>query len=175
VAAVELLVTERLSLRRLGPDDAEALSAYRSDPDVARYQSWSAPYPVETARELLRGMEGRRLDEPGWTQIGIELRATGELLGDVAFEHRDERVAAVGYSLARAHWGNGYATEAVGAVVAHGLDVLGYEVVVAEVLPANAASVAVLERLGFSRERRLPDGDDRYVRRRAPGAPRRSP
>jgi RimJ/RimL family protein N-acetyltransferase len=172
---VELLGTARLVLRELVPADAEIISAYRSEPEVARHQSWSAPYPFESAVALVREMQGRRLDQPGWTQIGIELRASGELIGDVAFEHRSEREAAVGYTLAPAHWGHGYATEAVGAVVAHGLEVLGYDVVVAEVVPANIASSAVLDRLGFAREAQLADGDDRYVRRRAPGAPRRTP
>ena len=173
---MDLLATERLSLRRLEPRDAEVIRAYRSAPEVARHQSWQAPYPLESAVALVHEMAGRsRLDRPGWTQIGIELRATGALIGDVAFEHRDDHVAAVGYTLAPAHWGHGYATEAVGAVVAHGLDVIGYDLVVAEVAPENAASIAVLGRLGFAREGTLADGDHRYVRRRAPGGPRRSP
>jgi len=172
---VELLATERLTLRRLERRDAAVISAYRSDPEVARYQSWQAPYPVQSAEALVHEMEGRRLDQPGWTQIGIELRATGQLVGDVAFENRDASEAAVGYSLASAHWGHGYATEAVGAVVAHGLDALGFEVIVAEVVPENTASIAVLTRLGFTREAPLSNGDDRYVRRRSPEAPRRSP
>jgi RimJ/RimL family protein N-acetyltransferase len=172
---VELLATERLTLRRLERRDAAVISAYRSDPAVAQYQSWDSPYPVQSAEALVREMESRRLDEPGWTQIGIELRATGELIGDVAFENRDASEAAVGYSLAPAHWGHGYATEAVGAVVAHGLDALGFDLIVAEVVPENAASIAVLTRLGFTREGPLPHGDDRYVRRRSPEAPRRTP
>jgi len=172
---VELLATERLTLRRLERRDAAVISAYRSDPEVARYQSWQAPYPVQAAEALVHEMEGRRLDQPGWTQIGIELRATGQLVGDVAFENRDASEAAVGYSLAPVHWGHGYATEAVGAIVAHGLGALGFDVIVAEVVPENTASIAVLTRLGFTREGPLPNGDDRYVRRRSPEAPRRTP
>ena len=172
---MELLATERLTLRRLERRDAAVISAYRSDPEVARYQSWQAPYPVQSAEALVHEMEGRRLDQPGWTQIGVELRATGQLVGDVAFENRDASEAAVGYSLAPAHWGHGYATEAVGAVVAHGLDALGFDVIVAEVVPENTASIAVLTRLGFTREGPLPNGDDRWVRRRPPEALRRTP
>jgi RimJ/RimL family protein N-acetyltransferase len=169
---VELLRTERLSLRQLEPGDAEVIGAYRSDPEIARYQSWNAPYPIDAARTLVREMSDRQLALAGWTQIGIEVRATGELVGDIAFERRDRRQAAVGYSLARAHWGNGYATEAVGAVVAHGLEGLGLDEVVAEVLPENVASVAVLTRLGFVRDGALTDGEDVYVRRRSPAGPR---
>jgi aminoglycoside 6'-N-acetyltransferase len=163
---MELLATERLSLRQLEPADAPVICAYRSEPDVARHQSWSAPYPLTAAEALVQEMVHRQPSDPGWTQIGIELRSTGELVGDVAFERRDAREAAVGYTLAPAHWGNGYATEAVGAVVAHGLDVLGHGVIVAEVLADNAASIAVLTRLGFERDGTTAGGDDRYVKRR---------
>src|SRR3954467_6244906 len=163
---MELLATERLSLRQLEPDDGPVVCAYRSEPDVARHQSWTAPYPLFAAEALVQERLHRRPSDPGWTQIGIELKATGELIGDVAFERRDAREAAVGYTLAPAQWGNGYATEAVGAVVTHGLDVLGHDVVVAEVLPENAASIAVLTRLGFTRDGVTASGEDRYVRRR---------
>ena len=172
---MELLATERLSLRQLEPDDAQVISAYRSEPDVARHQSWSAPYSLAAAEALVQEMLHRRPSDPGWTQIGIELRATGELIGDVAFERRSGREAAVGYTLAPAHWGNGYATEAVGAVVAHGLDVLGHDRIVAEVAPENAASIGVLTRLGFASDGTTASGDARYLRRRAPATPRRSP
>jgi aminoglycoside 6'-N-acetyltransferase len=165
---MELLATERLSLRQLEPGDATALCAYRSEPEVARHQSWNAPYPLDAAEALVAEMLHRRPSDPGWTQIGIELRSTGELIGDVAFERRDAWEAAVGYTLAPAHWGNGYATEAVGAVVAHGLGELGHERIVAEVLPENTASIGVLTRLGFERDGRGASGDDRYVKHRDP-------
>jgi RimJ/RimL family protein N-acetyltransferase len=45
-----LITTERLALRRFRAADAEALAAYRSDPDVARYQSWTPPVTIERAR-----------------------------------------------------------------------------------------------------------------------------
>ena len=47
------LTTERLLLRAFRPDDAEPFAAYRSEPDIARYQSWSAPYAVAEARRLI--------------------------------------------------------------------------------------------------------------------------
>jgi RimJ/RimL family protein N-acetyltransferase len=59
---IVLLESARLILRRFGPGDAAALSAYRSDPSVARYQSWTPPVPlVEAARlvaELAAGDPG---------------------------------------------------------------------------------------------------------------------
>jgi RimJ/RimL family protein N-acetyltransferase len=56
----------------------------------------------------------------------------------------------VGWHLARAHWGNGYATEAARAVVDWGFDELKLDVIHAVVNPANAASIRVARRLGMS-------------------------
>ena len=51
-----LLTTERLVLRRFRPSDADTLAAYRNLPEVARYQSWQAPYSVEKARYAIETM-----------------------------------------------------------------------------------------------------------------------
>ena len=45
-----LLETSRLVLRRFAPGDEAAFAAYRSDPEVARYQSWEAPFSLEIGR-----------------------------------------------------------------------------------------------------------------------------
>jgi hypothetical protein len=51
-------------------DDAATLAAYRSDPVQARYQSWEAPYPVDSARALITEMRDMRFAQPGaWLQI----------------------------------------------------------------------------------------------------------
>jgi RimJ/RimL family protein N-acetyltransferase len=169
-----LLVTPRLVLRVLGPADADVVAAYRSDPAVARFQSWSAPYPLASAQALVAEMaalDGIVADE--WCQIGLADPATDELLGDVAVHVHDEgRQAEIGYTLAPGHQGRGLATEAVGALVDHLFAARGVERVHASVDPRNVASARVLERLGFEHEGTAPrsvwsDGewadDDRYA------------
>lgn len=65
----EPLVTERLMLRRSRPEDAETISAYRSDPDVNRYQGWKRTDPEGVRREI-QDMAGRAPGEPGgWVQL----------------------------------------------------------------------------------------------------------
>ncbi|HEY4018104.1 MAG TPA: GNAT family protein [Pseudonocardiaceae bacterium] len=71
-----LLVTRRLALRRFHESDASTLAAYRSDPDVARYQSWDIPITVESATAFVRAAEQADPREPGWFQYAVELRAT---------------------------------------------------------------------------------------------------
>src|SRR4051794_4003118 len=75
--------TERLVLRRLERADAAGLAAYRSDPAVARYQSWQTPYPLAAAQRLIEEMA--HLAGPSnseWVQIAVE--HDGALIGDVA-------------------------------------------------------------------------------------------
>jgi RimJ/RimL family protein N-acetyltransferase len=55
------IATERLVLRRFTPADAAGLAAYRSEPAVARYQSWATPYSVSAAQRLIGQPEGRRV------------------------------------------------------------------------------------------------------------------
>ena len=156
------LTTERLLVRRLRPEDAAVVAAYRSDPEVARWQGWTVPYAEEAARFLIAEVADQPIGALGWAQLGIELRATGELLGDVAVHGVDDHTVEVGYTLARSHWGHGYATEAVGAMVDLLLGTLAFPAVHAEVAPENAPSIALLDRLGFTLDATLDDGFLRY-------------
>lgn len=144
--------TSRLVLRSFVPDDAEAFAAYRSEPEVARLQSWDSPYPLESAEQLIASQA--TLDGPtagGWIQIAVTL--DGRLAGDVAVGlDADGLVATLGYTLATAHQGRGVATEAVGAVVDRLFDDLGVHRIEASLDPANVASARLIERLGFEFE-----------------------
>jgi RimJ/RimL family protein N-acetyltransferase len=145
--------TERLLLRTLRPGDAEAVLAYRSLEEVARY----VPFAPMSAAEVDERMAGRwsrtRIAEGEGLVAGIERLDTGELIGDltlmlVAAEHRG---AEIGWLLHPAHGGRGYATEAARA----GLGLLfdaGAHRVVARVDARNAPSLRLCERLGMRRE-----------------------
>jgi RimJ/RimL family protein N-acetyltransferase len=145
--------TERLVLRRFRPADAETLAAYRSAPEVARYQSWEAPYPVEKARYAVESMVAADPEQPGWFQWAIELTAERAHIGDVGVNLHDNLMQAeIGYTLAPERQGHGYATEAVRAVLDHLFRVRGLHRVSAECDARNIASARLLERLGFTRE-----------------------
>jgi RimJ/RimL family protein N-acetyltransferase len=150
------LTTERLTLRRFRPDDAPVLAAYRSDPDVARYQGWALPFTVDHAAALIG--EQSELDGPTrgeWIQIAVD--HDGTLVGDVAVGlSADGDVADIGYSLIRAHQGHGYAREAVAAVVEALFAVVRVRRVQAGTDPRNARSIHLLESLGFDHEATLP-------------------
>src|SRR5688572_19814767 len=112
-AFVELR-SPRLILRRLVRDDVAALCAYRSLPEVARYQDWES-FGLDEAARLIDAQTGLEPNVPGtWFQLAIVLAATGALVGDCGLHCREEepRQMEVGITLAPVHQGRGYATEA---------------------------------------------------------------
>jgi aminoglycoside 6'-N-acetyltransferase len=147
----EPLTTERLRLRRSVPEDAEIIAAYRSDPDVHRYQGWERT-DAEGVRAQIEEMTQRQPGEPGgWVQLSVEERDGGRLVGDVGLSPAEGEpdVIKVGYTIAPAFQGRGYATEAVQALVGYALHTLGAEVVRAYASAENLPSIRVAEKVGM--------------------------
>lgn len=147
------MTTERLILRRFRASDAPVLAAYRSDPQVARYQSWEAPFPLEKAETAVRGFAAGSPTAAGWFQYAIELADEQTLIGDVAVRlHDNLKQAEIGFTLATAYQKRGYATEAVSAVLDRLFGRQDLHRVMGECDARNTRSAALLERLGFTRE-----------------------
>ncbi len=147
-----LLETERLVLRRFRQSDAAALAEYRSDPLVARYQSWASPMSLEQASEMMQELAVDDPKEPGWFQYAIEIKNDGQLAGDIGVGLHDNRMQAeLGFTLARRHQRQGYATEAVRAMLGM-LFAGGLHRVSAECDARNDASARLLHRVGFRLE-----------------------
>lgn len=172
----EPLVTERLLLRRSIPSDAEIISAYRSDPDVRRWQGWDRTDP-EGVRAVIEEMGGRAPGEPGgWVQLSVIDRESGTLVGDVGMSPAEDEpgVMKIGYTMSPVHQGRGYATEAIGALVEYVLRTLGADVVRAYASADNVPSIRVAEKVGMRLIEKFEhrEGDEvwfgvRYERRRA--------
>jgi RimJ/RimL family protein N-acetyltransferase len=157
-AAFTSLASERLLLRRFRPDDLDAFVAYRSDPQVARYQSWEVPYPPSQARQFLAELQALHPDTPGeWFQFAVTLRRTDLLIGDCAALVRidDPRQAEIGFTLGRAHQQRGYGAEAVRRLLDYLLIERGKHRVSASCDARNTRSAALLERVGMRREGHL--------------------
>jgi RimJ/RimL family protein N-acetyltransferase len=148
------LTTERLTLRAHRSDDLQAVAAMAADPAVMRHLS-GAPSPREDAwRRMLCG--------PGmWALLGygywiVERRSDGEVIGQAGLADfkRDmepgiEGLPELGYILATAAHGQGYASEAVAAVLGWADERLRAQEIAAIVLPENRPSIRVLEKAGF--------------------------
>jgi RimJ/RimL family protein N-acetyltransferase len=147
----ERLGTDRLVLRRSRPADAETISAYRSDPQVHRFQGWERTDPAGIREEIVEMTSRAPGDPGGWVQLSVVERGTGRLVGDVGMSPADGEpgVIKVGYTMAPEVQGRGYATEAVRVLVDYAFDVLDAEVVRAFASAANLPSIRVAEKAGL--------------------------
>lgn len=143
------LATPRLVLRRLRPSDAALIGLHASDPRVARMTtSIPHPYPPGQAEAFVDRVLGRASRETVWA---IDSGPEGEngLIGLIALRTRDGGEGEIGYWVAAAFWGTGYASEAVEAVVAES-GRRGLQALIAQVFQDNVASAKVLTRAGFA-------------------------
>ena len=136
------IVTSRLKLRSARPDDLEAMHAVLSDPRATRW--WSTP-PHETLNETRVWLDSMIANGPDQPDFVIE--RDGVVIGKAGFWKLPE----VGYILHPDHWGQGFAGEAVEAAIGHVFATRDIEELTADVDPENAASIRLLERLGFIR------------------------
>lgn len=150
------ITTDRLIIRPYTRDDAAALSAgtRASYEHLRPWMPWaSADQSTEDSEEIIAGMIGDWSTRSDLT-LGIFDRATGGFLGGSGL-HRidwDARCFEIGYWIAAEHEGQGYVTEAAGAIAAFAFDELRAERVEIRLDAANARSQAVPERLGFRHE-----------------------
>jgi RimJ/RimL family protein N-acetyltransferase len=149
------LETNRLLLRSFQESDLQVFMAYRSDPAIAKYQGWEAPYNEATAAAFVQEMKRKQPAIPGeWYQIAIELKSSHEMIGDCAFHilAEDARQAEIGFTLSRSYQGKGYATEAVLRLLDYLFREVGLHRVRAICDAENLASAKLLERVGMRRE-----------------------
>ena len=148
------IATERLHLRRLVQSDDAALFAYRTAPEVARYQCWR-PESIEETREFIQNLSEVKIDTPDtWFQLAIVLPSSGELVGDCGLHFlKDEpNQTEIGITLAPQHARQGYASETLHAVLELLFDNLEKHRVFASVDPKNLAAMALFKRLGMRQE-----------------------
>jgi len=159
---VNEITTGRLVLRPFEVDDLAAFVGYRSDPEVARYQSWEPTYSVEDAHRFLDSQKGLAFGQPGeWLQLAILDRAAGTLHGDCGVRVLTEQpaTAEIGVTLARSSQGKGVATEALTAVLESLFEQHGMHRVFAETDDRNRAVGRLFGRLGLRCEARLVEAD----------------
>ncbi len=156
------IVTQRLVVRPFRADDLEAFVAYRSDPEVARYQSWDSPYSMADAESFLSSQRGLVFGQPGeGLQLAIVDRASGAVCGDCVVRVATDQpeTAEIGVTLAQANQGVGLATEALTAVLTELFERRGMHRVFAEADDRNVPVRRLLERLGFRCEGRQVEAD----------------
>lgn len=152
-----VIQTARLTLRQVRDSDAEAIYAFRSDPDVSRYNG--APYEdLEESKALIERLT-RQFNAKTTLSWAMTLTGDDQVIGLCGFGYwaRVVRIAELGFDLAKAHWGQGLTPEAASAVMHFGFEHMNLNRIVAEVHGNNHASVRVMEKLGFVLEGILRD------------------
>jgi RimJ/RimL family protein N-acetyltransferase len=141
---------ERLLLRPLRREDAEAVAAACADPDVQRYiPGMPDPYTLEHARTFIASA-GRAIREGTRLPLAIVDAASGQLVG--AIELRPGEVGSIGYWISPAARRRGYATSALRLFSRWALEQGGVERLELTTHPGNVASQRVAENAGFVRE-----------------------
>src|SRR6188474_2371645 len=139
-----VLETQRLVLRAPQLEDAKAIAALANDRRIAENTARIPhPYRVSDAESWIVGSAA---DLEGETYL-ITL-ANGTVIGCCGFDMRDG-AAETGYWLGTRHWGKGYATEAVRALIDHAFTDLGHQALHSSVRVTNPDSRRVLEKCGF--------------------------
>lgn len=146
--------TRRLLLRRWRPDDAESLQDVLAESREAleRWTPWvlSGTASPDDLREKLRGYAAAFAGGTEW-RYAILSREDSCILGGVSLHPRvGPETIEIGYWIATSATGHGYATEAAAALTAEAFRMPGIERVEIRCVPANAASMRVPQRLGFS-------------------------
>ena len=157
------LTTPRLVLRPWRDDDVEAFAAMFDDPAVmeflmpARGRMSAFADADRAAIDAIVGRVRAHFDRHGFGWWAVELKETGAFIGfiglsHIQFEAHFTPAVEVGWRLASAYWGQGYATEGARAALEAGFKQLGLDEIVAITVPANTRSCRVMERIGMNRD-----------------------
>lgn len=137
-------------MRPFRPGDVADVCEYAADEEFSRFLPMvPLPYTIEDAEQFVSLCVSAPWGENPRFAIVIEGRVAGSVELRVDRRHA---IAEIGYALARPHWGKGYMTEAVGAVIAWAFGSFGIEKVWAVADVANVASTRVMEKVGMIRE-----------------------
>ena len=147
------LHTNRLHLRQMKESDSAELFQVWSDPEVATYMNISPFSDEKQAVEMIQVLANLAEDNQA-IRFSIIEKESGTIMGSCGYNYLDyeHARAEIGYDLAKAYWGKGYAAEAVSALVDHGFTSLKLNRIEAKVDPRNVNSIKLLEKLEFTRE-----------------------
>ncbi|WP_028563619.1 GNAT family N-acetyltransferase [Paenibacillus pinihumi] len=152
MSTFEIITTDRLVIRMLEMKDKDAFFNYRSMPEVYKYQSWK-PEDIRDAESFISANIAVVPNTgDSWLQVAVCLK-DGQLIGDVGIHYMEDGFQAeIGYTLSPEFQGQGYASEAVRAVMDYLFGGLHKHRITGSVDPDNVKSVRLLENLGFRKE-----------------------
>jgi len=149
-----MIETKRLLLRRWRDSDIEPFAALNADQIAMRFM------PGTMTADETRAMVGRiheHFDAHGFGLWAVEVPGVAPFIGFVGlqrptFDAHFTPCVEIGWRLAPAHWGKGYATEAAAAALRYGFEHLNLDQIVSFTVAANNPSWSVMERIGMTRD-----------------------
>ncbi|GMK41256.1 acetyltransferase [Paenibacillus sp. CCS19] len=153
------LETERLIIRPYIESDRIESFELMQNPEVLTYMHMDI-FSLEEYQgvfDWLMSSYDTPFDEPFKYSFAIRSKTTGAFVGwcgvgTLDFSAPDKELY---YLIGREYWGNGYAAEAASALIDYAFEVIGIDKLYAKADPRNAASVRIIEKLGFSFDRVL--------------------
>jgi len=141
----ETLITERLILRALSPDDFAAAFSWGSNPSNTRYMAWGPNNEQETREFLASATPGK--------DFAVVLKDIGTVIGSCGiYPDGANDTAEMGWILHKDYWKCGYGTELGGALILYGFEDLKLRRIIAPCAAVNYGSYRVMERNGMRRE-----------------------
>jgi RimJ/RimL family protein N-acetyltransferase len=141
--------TKRLRVRRLTPDDFDAMYAVYSDRDAMRWVDDGQPICQERCRQWIEVTQ-QNYARRGYGMSTAELLCDDSVVGFCGLVHpRGQATAEVKYALLRTHWGQGFATEMAQGMIDFGHQQFGIKQIIATIARENVASQRVIEKVGM--------------------------
>ena len=153
--------TERLNLRRFTRDDVHDIIAFVSHPSVERATPEIEPTESAVIKYVDKQNGYRPFEQNKCFDLAIERKSDGKVIGLLSLVRKEHQQGEIGWALGVDHRGQGFATEAARALIAHGFASLGLHRIYATTSSANPASWGVMERLGMRREAKLREAEFR--------------
>ncbi|MBZ9685860.1 GNAT family N-acetyltransferase [Clostridium estertheticum] len=146
------ITTDRLLIKKLELNDRVEFFRYRSLPEVYKYQSF-IPKNMNAIDDFISDIPSNPNIPNTWFQLAIVNKNEDMLIGDIGIHFlEDNAQVEVGYTLAPRYQGQGYAIEALKAVINYLFFELKKHRITASVDPNNTKSIRLLEKLGMRKE-----------------------
>lgn len=148
------LHTNRLILRKFRLEDGEAMyQNWASDDHVTRFLTWPT-HPNADVTRMLLGYWVKNYEKQDYYNWGIELKETGELIGNISVVQINEEISAatLGYCMGRKWWGKGIMPEAGKAVIRYLFEEAGFNRIAATHDKNNPNSGRVMQKIGMRYE-----------------------
>lgn len=150
---IEQIYTKRLYLRKMKMADAHSLFKIWSDPEVTKYMNIINFTHEEQAKEMIELFD-QFAEEHMAIRLTIIEKESNEIIGSCGFNSFDVKsaTAEIGYDLAKAYWGKGYAPESISALIDYAFTTLDINRIEAKIEPGNINSIKVVKKLNFTFE-----------------------